>query len=253
MVVYFFMFRKQESFLFYPEKLPGDFSFSFSQQAEEVFIPMADGNRLHGLLFETPDPRGIIFYLHGNGGSLRSWGDLAPVYTGLGYNLFMLDYRGYGKSEGKIAGEALFLNDIREVYDALKSRFPQLPFVVLGYSMGTGPAAWLASQNPCDLLILEAPYYSIEDLKNQWYPLVPGFLLKYKFETFRYLEQVKVPVIIFHGVQDEVISFESSVKLKHHLKKGDLFIPLQGQPHNGITYNLEYHRHLQQHLSKILP
>lgn len=251
LLVYVFIYRNQERFLFFPEKLPADYTFTFSQPFEEVFVPAADGTRLHGLLFKTGAPRGLVFYLHGNGGSVRSWGELAPLYNGLGYDLFMFDYRGYGKSEGTIRGEARFYDDIQVVYDAVMSRYPALPRVILGYSIGTGPAAWLASRNPCDLLVLEAPYYSLADLKDQWYPLVPDLVLKYRFETGRFLQQVDAPVVLFHGVNDEVISFRQATSLKAHLKQHDLFVPLNGQQHNGISMHPQYRPALEQALQAL--
>jgi fermentation-respiration switch protein FrsA (DUF1100 family) len=72
------------------------------------------------------------------------------------------------------------------------------------------------------------------------YPIAPGFLLKYKFQTNEYIPKCKMPVVIFHGDKDEVIYYESSLKLKQHFKKGDTLITLKGMTHNGITNNPDY-------------
>lgn len=76
----------------------------------------------------------------------------------------------------------------------------------------------LASANRPKLLLLQAPYYSLGDLMHTLYPIVPVFLLKYKFETFRFVEKTEAPVVLFHGNQDEIIYPGSSEKLKAHLK-----------------------------------
>jgi uncharacterized protein len=240
----------QEKLIFFPEKLRQDFKFSFDQRFEEVIIKTADGFQLNGLLFKSHNSRGLIFYLHGNGGSLRLWGEVAETYTDLNYDVFMLDYRGFGKSEGEINSQDQLFQDIQMVYDTLKSLYDENKIVVLGYSIGTAPAAKVAASNNPKLLILQAPFYSLTDVMKHAYPFVPTFLLKYKFETNKYVKACKMPVVIFHGNQDEVIFYDSSVKLKEHLKASDTFITLHGQGHIGMTANKNYLAEIQNILAR---
>jgi pimeloyl-ACP methyl ester carboxylesterase len=216
----------------------------------KLSIVTSDGKRLHGLLFTTHGSKGLIFYLHGNAGSLRSWGEVANTYTDLGYDVFMLDYRGYGKSEGRIRSEGQFHEDVQRAYDSLKARYEENKTVVLGYSIGTGPAAWLASRNHPRMLILQAPYYSLKDLMRHIYPIIATFRLKYKFETNKCLRRCTVPVVLFHGDKDEVIYYGSSVKLEEVLKSSDTLITLRGQGHNGMTDNREHIAELKKILRK---
>jgi uncharacterized protein len=240
----------QERLIFFPEKLNKDFRFRFEQKFEELNIKMPDNIMLNGLLFKSPNPRGLIFYLHGNAGSLRLWGEVAKTYTDLDYDVFILDYRGFGKSEGKINSQNQLYQDIQMVYDQLKSLYDENNIIVLGYSIGTGPATNVASANNPKLLILQAPYYSLTALMKQTYPFIPAFLLKYKFETNKFIAQCKMPVIIFHGNEDAVIYHNSSIKLKDHLKKTDAFITLDGQGHNGMTANPVYRTELENILAR---
>ena len=122
----------------------------------------------------------------------------------------------------------------------MKKRYKESKIVVLGYSIGTGPAAYLASTNHPSLLILQAPYYSLTDMMRHTYPVIPTFLLKYRFDTYQYIKECKMPIVIFHGNQDEVIYFNSSIKLKEFFKRTDTLITLNGQGHNGITDNPQY-------------
>lgn len=233
----------QEKLIFFPQKLPGDYRFFFDPPFEEVNLPMQDGKKLNGLLFRAGSPsKGLLFYLHGNAGSLASWGRVAAVYTGLGYDVFLLDYRGYGKSEGSIRSEAQLLGDVQTAYDAMLRRYPEEAIVVLGYSIGSGLAARLAADNHPRLLILQAPYYSLKDLVRHLYPAVPSFLLKYPLRTDRALPRCKMPVVLFHGTADETIYYGSSEKLRRHFKPGDTLIALQGQGHNGMSDNADYRR-----------
>ncbi|WP_237144408.1 alpha/beta hydrolase [Pontibacter pamirensis] len=230
--------------IFFPQKLTADHAFRFNQEFEEIYIPTKDGVRLHGLLFKAAEPKGLVFYLHGNAGSVDTWGMIAQTYTGLNYDIFILDYRGYGKSEGSISSERQFYEDVQAAYDQLKSIYPENQIVIAGYSIGTGPAAMLASVNKPKLLLLQAPYYSLDNLMQNLYPFVPAFLLNYKFETFRFVENTEVPIVIFHGKEDEIIYPGSSEKLKAHLKPGDKVILLEGQGHNGMNDNPAYQKKL---------
>lgn len=234
--VFFF----QEKLIFFPEKLNKKYQFSFDQKFNELNIKTKDGDTLNGLLFKADSSKGLIFYLHGNAGSLSSWGNVAKTYTELNYDVFILDYKGYGKSQGSISGQDQFYEDLQIVYDELKTKYAEPKIIVLGYSIGTGPAAKIASVNHPKLLILQAPYYSLTDMMKHSYPVLPTFLLKYKFETGEYIKNCKMPVVIFHGNKDEIIYYGSSEKLKSHFKQGDTLITLDGQTHNGMTENVDY-------------
>lgn len=230
----------QEKLIFFPEKLPVNYRYPFVQGFEELEFPVADGTALHGLLFKADSSRGLIFYLHGNAGSLASWGAIAKMYTDLHYDLFMLDYRGYGKSGGSISSESQFYADVQTVYTDLLKRYDERRVIVLGYSIGTGAAAKLAADNQPRLLILQAPYFNLADLSKQHFRIFPSFILKYRFTTNIFLPACKMPVVIFHGDQDKVIYYGSSLKLKALFKPSDTLITLHGQGHNGMSYNPDY-------------
>lgn len=85
--------------------------------------------------------------------------------------------------------------------------------------MGTGIAAKTAGENNPKMLILQAPYYSMSDMMRQSYPFVPNFLLKYKLQTYLFIQKITAPIVIFHGEQDEIIHYDSSLKLKNLLKE----------------------------------
>jgi uncharacterized protein len=230
----------QERLIFFPEKLPASYKYSFDQDFEELPFTAADGNPLHGLLFKADSSKGLIFYLHGNAGSLASWGAIAKTYTDLHYDLFMLDFRGYGKSAGKIRNEDQFYTDVQTVYAALLKRYDERRVIVLGYSTGTGAAAKLAADNHPRLLILQAPYFNLTDLVTHHFRLLPSFVLKYKFTTNVFLPACKMPVVIFHGDRDELIYYGSSLKLAALFKPADTLITLHGQGHNGMSDNPDY-------------
>lgn len=242
------LFFFQEKLIFFPEKLDKNYQFSFNQIFEEINIETKDKKLLNGLLFKADSPEGLVFYLHGNSGSLQSWGEVAKTYTDLNFDVFILDYRGFGKSEGSITSQGQLFHDLQIAYDEMRLRYSEDKIVVLGYSIGTGLAAKIASTNKPKLLILQAPYYSMTDMMKRSYPFIPTLILKYKLETNEYIKDCKMPIVIFHGNQDEVIYYNSSTKLKEFVKETDTIITLDQQGHNGITDNLEY----QTEIRKIL-
>ena len=107
-IIYF----NQEKLIFHPDKLETNFKYNFEGNYEEQFFKMEDGTQLNGLLFKADSSKGLIFYLHGNAGSLETWGEIASNYTNLNYDIFILDYRGFGKSEDVISSESQFFSDI---------------------------------------------------------------------------------------------------------------------------------------------
>ena len=244
------LFLFQEKLIFFPQKLESSYKFTFEQKFEEVSIKTEDNKLLNAILFKADSSKGVIFYLHGNAGSLSSWGDVAMTYTDLNYDVFMLDYPGYGKSEGIINGQNKLFQDIETAYDTLKTKYSENKIIVLGYSIGTGLAAKVASTNSPRLLILQAPYYSLTDMMRHTYPIIPTFILKYKLETAEYIKSCKMPIIVFHGDQDEVIYHGSSLKLQNEFKKSDTLITLHGQGHNGMTDNPDYKAEIEKILTR---
>lgn len=245
-LLYFF----QEKLIFFPQKLDKNYQFLFRQKFEELNIKATDGKLINGLLFKADSSKGLIFYLHGNAGDLSSWGEVAKTYTDLNYDVFIIDYRGYGKSEGEISGQTQLFEDNQTAYNELKKKYNEENIIVLGYSIGTGLASKIASTNNPKRLILQAPYYNLTDMMKQHFSFIPTFILKYKFASNEYLKSCKMPVVIFHGNQDEVIYYGSSLKLKEEFKKQDTLITLNGQGHNGMTDNEEYKTELRKILTK---
>jgi uncharacterized protein len=244
------LFFLQEKLIFFPEKLELSYKFNFEQKFEEVNVNTADNKLLNAILFKADSSKGVIFYLHGNAGSLSSWGDVAKTYTDLNYDVFMLDYPSYGKSEGTINGQNKLFQDIQTTYDKLKTKYTEDRIIVLGYSIGTGLAAKVASINNPKLLILQAPYYSLTDMMKHTFPIIPTFILKYKLETNEYIKECKMPIIVFHGDQDEIIYYGSSLKLRKEFKSQDTLITLHGQGHNRMTENPDYKVEIQKVLTR---
>ena len=244
------LFYFLQEIFFFPQKLDKNYHFSFNQKFDEINVTTSDGIILNGLLFKADSSKGLIFYLHGNAGSLEYWGLVAKTYNDLKYDVFIIDYRGFGKSEGSIKSQKQFFKDIQSAYNEMLKLYNEDNIIIIGYSIGTGPATKIASTNNPKLLILQAPFYNMKEMMKRYYPIIPTFILKYELETNNYIEDCEMPVVIFHGDQDEVINHGSSIKLKEHFKKQDTLITLPGQRHNGMTYNQDYIIELQRILNR---
>ena len=231
-----YMYFAQESFIFHPEKISSQTKIEFSIPVELINIPV-DGANLSGALFKAEKPKGLIFFLHGNAGNLLNQENAAKFYTTLGYDFFTVDYTSFGKSTGEMKDEKQFFEDVQTTYDLIKKSYSEDSITIIGYSVGTAPAANLASTNNAKKLVLIAPYYSLADMTVRKYKIIPTFLLKYKFETYKYIQKVKSSILIIHGDIDSVIPFEASQQLSKLLKKGDEFYPITNQGHDDFEMN----------------
>jgi uncharacterized protein len=240
-----YIYFNQAEMVFSASKLPADYKFTYKQPFQEFHIPSFDGKKLNGLLFKVDHSKGLIFYLHGNMGNLSTWGNIAEVYTNLGYDVFILDYRGFGKSEGIIDNQEQVLKDVSSVYNSLLKMYNEQNISIIGYSIGTGPATFLASMNNPRQLILQAPYYNFTEFSNGRVPYIPNFLKKFSFANNEFIKKVKSPVFIFHGKNDHVINYHNSVNLQKLFKKGDQLIALENQDHIGINENIDFQNRLK--------
>ena len=234
--------------LFPGASLPTHYRFTFKYPFRECVIPMRDKVKLNGLLFKSNNPKGVILYLHGSNNALNIWGKLSPAYTQLQYDVLMIDYRGYGKSGGKIISEGQLHQDMQTVYDYVKRMYPENQIIILGHSMGTGLAARLASVNKPRKLILQAPYYSVTDWVLHLLPSFDTTLIAYKLPTYQFLRKTASPVLVIHGDADQAIYCGSSLKLEACLKPSDQLIILKGEGHTEFVKNRDYKKTLQSFL-----
>jgi len=243
-----YLYFTQEELLFHPKKLAPDHRYQVATNFEEINITTPDNESLNCLLFKCENPSGLVIFYHGNSGSNADWLTEYKFYNDLGYDYLVTDYRGFGKSSGSINSQEQVLADALVVFDYISSRFESKSIVLIGYSFGTSIASYVASKREIRLLALLAPFYSLKDIKEHIYPLFPNYLLKYKFETNKYLDEVKEGILIFHGIEDKLISLKSTSILNKHLKKDDEYIKLSNQGHIGITQNQVYKERLKKKL-----
>jgi pimeloyl-ACP methyl ester carboxylesterase len=222
----------QERLIFQPTPLPAAQALSADADVHERFVDV-DGARLSLLELRLPEPKGVVFFLHGNAGNLQSWFVNAEFYRRANFDLVMLDYRGYGKSSGRIESEAQLHADVKAVWNAVAPRYAGRRVVMLGRSLGTALAATLAAQVQPDLTLLVSPYQSMAALAAQHYPWVPAALLRYPLRTDEHLPRIRQPVVLLHGDRDTLIPPTHSEALKSRAPQAQLVI-VPGAGHNDL-------------------
>jgi len=222
----------QERLLFHPVPLPPDTVLATAPDVQERVVEVP-GARLSVLELRHPEPRGVVFFLHGNGGNLREWFVNLDVYRRTQVDLVMFDYRGYGKSSGRIASEEELHADVYAVWQAVAERYRGRPVVVYGRSLGTALAATLAARIEPALTILVSPYRSIAALAREHYPWVPGAVLRYPLRTDLVLATLRTPVLLVHGDRDTLIPPAHSQALRALVPQARL-VEVEGAGHNDL-------------------
>lgn len=233
----------QDYLMFKPEKLAKDFQFHYeNQEIEEYNVETRDGATINGLRFKVKDPKGIVFYLKGNSKSIKGWGKFAVDFTRHGYDVLMIDYRGFGKSTGSRTQKAI-KRDLQVVYNKIKENVDEKYVILYGRSLGSGFATKLASMNNPRLLILDAPYYSLSKVAKRYMPFMPlSILIKFPMPTYKWLKYVQCPIHIVHGTDDKLIPYNTSVKLSKIKPKQTTLHTIIGGGHKNLNTFESYHK-----------
>jgi uncharacterized protein len=243
-LIYFF----QDHIIFQHKKLSADYVFQFEsnirqEKFEEFFIKTEDGETLNALLFKTSlRSKGLILYFHGNADNLQRWGKYAVDFTSLGYDILMMDYRGYGKSTGK-PGERVLYKDALTVLRWTEKNLLYPKLIIYGRSLGSAIASNLATIVNPDLLILETPF---DELKGAVYeplkPLIYFLPFRSTFSNKTFLSKVNCNKVIIHGDRDQVVPLSSALRLKEVLKEEDQFVIIEGGSHRNLRDFKEFHK-----------
>jgi uncharacterized protein len=233
----------QEKLFFHPvpvnRKAPYDFG---GQPCTEINLQYDKETSLNIVEFKAtaggdtvaPATRGVVLYFHGNSRNIAWYARYATDFTHKGYEVWIMDYPGFGKSQGVFSEPRLY-DYALQFYKLARSRWPASRIILSGRSLGTGIAAQLADVRDCRRLILESPYYSFEALGSLYLPIYPwARILHYHFPTYSHLPNVTAPITIFHGTSDRTISYGNASRLKPLLKSGDEFITIEGAGHNDL-------------------
>ncbi len=236
-IIYFagvlLLFLGQDFLLFHGVPLGNNHKFGFTQPFEEINIQRGNGN-LSLVKFSTQSPKkGTVLFFHGNMKNVEYYAQYPIMFTKKGYEVWMIDYPGFGKTTGRRTEERLYADALLMYEKAIPAGDPNI--LIYGKSIGTGVAAYLASVRNCRQLILETPYYSIDELAKNYFPVYPVVpMTRYSLPIYQYLKKVDAPITIFHGTNDRVVPYKQALRLKNE-KKDIHLITIENGAHNNLA------------------
>ncbi len=231
------VYYAQEYIMLHPIKLDKSHKYNFKHPFNELNIAYDNNSNINIIRFTQPQDsaKGVVLYFHGNKNNIARYTRFVPNFTRNGYEVWMIDYPGFGKSTGNFTEETLY-NWSLVLYNIARKQYQPANIIIYGKSLGTGIAAQLASVRDCKSLVLETPYYSMTSLAGRFFWMYPlDKMIHYKLPTNEFLQKVTAPVVIFHGTSDNIIPYSNAEELKKELKPGDEFITLEGGTHNSLN------------------
>lgn len=231
----------QDFFFFRPERLPKWFTYKYPFPFTEVNFEMEDGGVVNALHFRVPNSKGVVFYIKGNSRSIKGWSKFAKDFVGKGFDFFIMDYRGFGKSSGRRT-ESILYSDLQQVYKWLAEEYSEKNIILYGRSLGSGLASRVASWNSPKMLILDCPYYSfLHHIRRYGFILPIYWLLRYHIRTDHFVKKIKCPIYILHGERDRMIPMRQGEMLRDLAPDKITLFPIHGAGHNNLTDFPLYH------------
>jgi alpha-beta hydrolase superfamily lysophospholipase len=233
--VYFFQAR----LIYFPNigigfgrAVPSDIGLDY----EDVVFETTDGVRLHGWYVSADQARGVVLFFHGNAGNISHRLDSIEFFHRLGFSVFIIDYRGYGRSEGKTDEQGTYRDAEAAWRHLIEARgIDPGKIVIFGRSLGASVAAWLASRTNPAALILESAFTSAPDLGSHHYWFLPvRALTRIHYDTQSYVERVSVPILVVHSTDDEIVPIAHGRKLFSRANEPKTFVKLQGGHNDGF-------------------
>lgn len=231
------MFRSAiDRFVYFPIRYPeGEWQLQAGTGAQDRWLTAADGTRLNAWWFPKSDARFATLYLHGNGGNVTHRVHHARAILAAGSALLVLDYRGYGKSQGQPSEHGLY-EDAETAYQGLLDLgYAPNQIILHGESLGTAIAANLALSRTCAAIVLESPPMSLSKMAERVVPVL-GPLVVHRYDTFSKIGRVHVPLLVIHGDADEIVPFSQGQAIFSVANQPKSFWRVPGAHHNDLLY-----------------
>lgn len=235
------LFLFQARFLYFPTAYlvatPADRGLAY----ETVWLETADGVRISGWFVPAEPARGVVLFFHGNAGNISHRLESIAFFHRLGLSVLIIDYRGYGQSEGRPGEQGTYLDaEAAWRYLVEERRIAPHQIIFFGRSLGGAVAAALAQTHPPPALILESTFTSVPDMAAQLYPFLPARrLARIHYNTLERLPTLNVPVLIVHSPDDEVIPYDHGRRLFAAARAPKEFLELRGGHNEGFIISAE--------------
>ena len=232
-----FYFFFQDRLIFVPAWPKKKGKLLLASNYEDVILDTPNGGSIHAVLIKSKNPRGCVLYFHGNTGNILRWAPIAEELTSYDFDVFLPDYRGYGKSKGKRTEENLF-SDALACYRAVLKRYPEESICIYGRSLGSAMASWLSARTKPGAIVLETPFISLAHVASYQSKILPvKAFLRYRFRNNLYLRNATSPVLIAHGTKDKMVPYKSGLRLFQLIRdrKDTSMLTIPGGKHRNLN------------------
>lgn len=223
-----------DRFIYSPMRYPqGAWELQARAGAVDRWLTTSDGTRLNAWWFPKPNARFATLFLHGNAGNVTHRIDHAQAVLNAGSAFLVVDYRGYGKSQGQPSERGLYQDADAAYADLLHLGYPPERILVQGESLGTAIAVDLATRKQCAGVILESPLMSAGRMAGKVLPFL-GPLVVRGYDTYSKISRVHAPLMVIHGDADEIVPFSQGKAVFDVANEPKQFWPVSGAHHNDL-------------------
>jgi fermentation-respiration switch protein FrsA (DUF1100 family) len=208
---------------------------------EDIRLVTSDNLKLHGWYVPHPESRATVLFFHGNAGNISHRLHTLLIFHRLRLSVLIIDYRGYGQSEGKPTEQGTRL-DANAAWQYLTQQRKISPdqIVLFGRSLGATVAAELATRHRPAALIVESAFTSVPDIAADLYPWLPvRWISRFSYNTREYLRQVSCPVLVVHSKEDDIIPFTHGQTLYQAVDGNKDLLILHGGHNEGFWLSRE--------------
>jgi fermentation-respiration switch protein FrsA (DUF1100 family) len=242
--VVLFVYLTQSGLLYLPDvggrdlaRTPAEVGMDY----QDVTLTTEDEVQLHGWFVPVERPRATVLFFHGNAGNISHRLGSLQIFHHLGLNVLIIDYRGYGKSEGSPSEQGTYRDAEAAWRHLVEQRgIPAGEIILFGRSLGAALAAHLAARERPLALVMESPFVSVPELGAKLYPWLPvRWLSRFDYDNRALLERVAAPLMIIHSREDEIIPFSHGRQLYEQAAEPKRLVELSGGHNTGMQQNLQ--------------
>jgi pimeloyl-ACP methyl ester carboxylesterase len=243
----------EHSQVYHPDRVMSATGAELGRPFEDVTFAAKDGTKLNGWFFpaNTNSSRSHLAVLlcHGNAGNISSRLDMCAALLETGVNVFVFDYRGFGRSHGRPGEEGTYL-DAQAAHQWLQQKgFRGEHIIAFGESLGGGVASELALREPLGGLVLQSTFSCMTDIGAELFPWLPVRLMStIKYDTCARLPRLKIPVLVMHSREDELVRFHHSQKNFAAANEPKLFLELKGEHNAPLTARQDFIKGMEKFL-----